>query len=167
MTASRCVSPDEQYTDQERVNRDVVLEFYEAGVNRRDYAAAFRHLADHYIQHNPNVADGREGFREFFDFMQHKFPKFRVEIKRIFIEGDMVAVHVRSFDGPTPTARRASISSDSKPARSLNTGMSSNRFRTRCLTPIPCFEDRIGSAAMAMRRTCCGRSRRATTHSRS
>jgi predicted SnoaL-like aldol condensation-catalyzing enzyme len=102
MTASRCVSPDDQYTDQERANRDVVLAFYEAGVNRRDYAAAFKHLGDRYIQHNPNVADGREGFREFFDFLETKFPKFRVEIKRVFIEGDMVAVHVRSFDGPTP-----------------------------------------------------------------
>jgi predicted SnoaL-like aldol condensation-catalyzing enzyme len=102
MSASRCVSPDEQYTDQERANRDVVLDFYEAGVNRRDYAAAFRHLGEHYIQHNPNVADGREGFREFFDFMEKEFPNFRVEIKRVFIEGDMVAVHVRSFDGPTP-----------------------------------------------------------------
>jgi len=102
MTASRCVSPDHQYTDQERANRDVVLDFYEAGVNRRDYAAAFKHLGERYIQHNPDVADGREGFREFFDFLEKQFPKFRVEIKRVFIEGDMVAVHVRSFDGPTP-----------------------------------------------------------------
>ena len=102
MTAYQCASPDDQYTDQERNNRDVVLDFYEAGVNRRDYEAAFKHLGEHYIQHNPNVADGREGFREFFDFLEKQFPKFRVEIKRVFIEGDMVAVHVRSFDGPTP-----------------------------------------------------------------
>jgi predicted SnoaL-like aldol condensation-catalyzing enzyme len=102
MTASRCVSPDEQYTDQERANRDVVLDFYEAGVNRRDFAAAFRHLGERYIQHNPNVADGRDGFREFFDLFGKNYPNFRVEIKRVFIEGDMVAVHGRSFDGPTP-----------------------------------------------------------------
>ena len=52
MTGYSCASPDEQYTEHERRNRDVVLEFYEAGVNRRDYAAAFRHLGDRYIQHN-------------------------------------------------------------------------------------------------------------------
>jgi predicted SnoaL-like aldol condensation-catalyzing enzyme len=102
MTGYICASPDEQYTEQERRNRDVVLDFYEAGVNRRDFAAAFRHLGDRYIQHNPNSSDGPEGFRERFAFMGANFPKFRVEIKRVFVEGDMVAVHVRSFDGPTP-----------------------------------------------------------------
>jgi len=96
-----CASPDEQYTEQERHNRDVVLDFYENGVNRRDYAAAFKHLGDRYIQHNPDAADGPEGFRELFTFLETKCPKFRVEIKRVFVEGDMVAVHVRSFDGPT------------------------------------------------------------------
>jgi predicted SnoaL-like aldol condensation-catalyzing enzyme len=102
MTGYTCASPDEQYTEQERGNRDAVLDFYEAGVNRRDYAAAVRHLGDRYIQHDPNVSDGPEGFRELFTFMGANFPKFRVEIKRVFVEGDMVAVHVRSFDGPTP-----------------------------------------------------------------
>jgi len=101
MTGYTCASPDEQYSEAERRNRDVVLDFYDAGVNRRDYAAAFRHLGDHYVQHNPDVSDGAAGFREFFDFIEKNFPKFRVEIKRVFIEGDMVAVHVRSFDGPT------------------------------------------------------------------
>ncbi len=101
MTGYTCASPDEMYSEQERRNRDVVLDFYEAGVNRRDYAAAFRHLAERYIQHDPEVADGRQGLREFFDLMQRQYPKFRVQIKRVFVEGDMVAVHVRSFDGPT------------------------------------------------------------------
>jgi predicted SnoaL-like aldol condensation-catalyzing enzyme len=102
MTGYTCASPDEHYTEQERRNREVVLDFYEAGVNRRDFAAAFRHLGDRYIQHNPTAADGPEGFRELFTFIGTEYPKFRVEIKRVFVEGDMVAVHVRSFDGPTP-----------------------------------------------------------------
>jgi len=101
MTGYRCASPDEQYTEQERRNREVVLEFYEAGVNRRDYAAAFRHLGDRYIQHNPNAADGAAGFHEFFTFIEKQYPRFRVQIKRVFVEGDFVALHVRSFDGPT------------------------------------------------------------------
>ena len=102
MTSYTCASPDEHYTEQERRNREVVLDFYEAGVNRRDFAAAFRHLGDRYIQHNPNAADGAEGFRELFTFMGKEYPKFRVQIKRVFVEGDMVAVHVRSANGPTP-----------------------------------------------------------------
>ena len=96
-----CCSPDSAYTDQERRNRDAVLAFYEAGVNQRDYDAAFRHLGNRYIQHNPDAVDGPEGFRKFFDFISTRYPKFRVEIKRVFVDGDMVAVHVRSYDGPT------------------------------------------------------------------
>ena len=101
MSRYPCASPDSAYTEQERRNRDTVIDFYENGVNRRDYAAAFKHLGDRYIQHNPDAADGPEGFRELFDFIGTTYPKFRIEIKRVFIEGDMVAVHVRSYDGPT------------------------------------------------------------------
>ncbi len=101
MISHLCVSPESAYTEQERRNRDAVLDFYENGVNRRDYAAAFKHLGDRYIQHNPNATDGPEGFRELFAFIEKEYPQFRVEIKRVFVEGDMVAVHVRSFDGPT------------------------------------------------------------------
>jgi len=102
MNLKLCVSPDSAYTPQELRNRDVVLDFYENGVNRRDYAAALRHLGGRYIQHDPNTADGSEGLREFFSHIEKAHPRFRVEIKRAFIEGDMVAVHVRSFNGATP-----------------------------------------------------------------
>jgi predicted SnoaL-like aldol condensation-catalyzing enzyme len=101
MTGYTCASPDERYTEQERHNRDAVLDFYDAAVNRRDYAAAFGRLGDRYIQHNPNASDGAAGLREFFTSIEKLYPKFRVEIKRVFVEGDMVALHVRSFDGPT------------------------------------------------------------------
>jgi predicted SnoaL-like aldol condensation-catalyzing enzyme len=101
MPSSICVSPDAAYSEQERRNRDVVLDFYENGVNRRDFAAAFKHLGARYIQHNPAVADGPEGFREFFTRLSTTYPDFRVEVRRVFIEGDMVAVHVRSFNGPS------------------------------------------------------------------
>ena len=101
MSRTPCVSPESAYTEQERRNGDVVLDFYENGVNRRDYAAAFKNLGDRYIQHNPNAVDGPEGFQEFFTFIEKNHPNFRVEIKRMFIEGDMVAVHVRSYNSVT------------------------------------------------------------------
>jgi predicted SnoaL-like aldol condensation-catalyzing enzyme len=101
MADKRTVSPVADYTDQERRNLAAVLDFYENGVNKRNYEAAFRNLGDHYIQHNPSAPDGREGFLEFFGFVEKNFPNFRVEIQRIFVEGDLVALHVRSFDGPT------------------------------------------------------------------
>jgi predicted SnoaL-like aldol condensation-catalyzing enzyme len=101
MPSHVCASPESAYTEQERRNRDVVLDFYESGVNRRDYAAAIGHLGARYIQHNPTARDGPEGLREYFTRIAAQYPDFRVEIRRVFIEGDMVAVHVRSFNGPT------------------------------------------------------------------
>jgi predicted SnoaL-like aldol condensation-catalyzing enzyme len=101
MPSPVCASPEAAYSEQERRNRDVVLDFYENGVNRRDFAAAFRHLGARYIQHNPGAHDGPEGFRESFARLAEQYPDFRVEIRRVFIEGDMVAVHVRSCNGPT------------------------------------------------------------------
>ncbi len=101
MPSYACASPESAYSEQELRNREVVLDFYESAVNRRDYAAAIRHLGTRYVQHNPDVGDGPEGFREFFTRLEKSYPDFRVQIQRVFIEGDMVAVHVRSFNGPT------------------------------------------------------------------
>ncbi|HEV2704233.1 MAG TPA: nuclear transport factor 2 family protein [Steroidobacteraceae bacterium] len=101
MPGAVCASPESAYSEKERRNRDVVLDFYENAFNRRDYAGAFRHLGGEYIQHNPGARDGAEGLREFFIRLADQYPQFRIEIRRVFIEGDMVAVHVRSFNGPT------------------------------------------------------------------
>ena len=97
-----CVSPASAYTEQERRNRDVVLDYYANGINRGDCAAACAHLGAGFIQHNPASRDGAEGFREFFAHLTRQYPKFQVEVRRLFIEGDMVAAHVRSTHGPTP-----------------------------------------------------------------
>jgi predicted SnoaL-like aldol condensation-catalyzing enzyme len=32
--------------------------YYDPALNKKDFAAAFRHLGDRYIRHNPNAADG-------------------------------------------------------------------------------------------------------------
>ena len=44
-------------------NKKAVMEFYEFGLNKKDYEAASRYLGPRYMQHNPLVADGKEGFK--------------------------------------------------------------------------------------------------------
>ena len=95
-----CASHESAYTEQERRNRDVVMAFYGNGVNRRDPAVTVSYLGPEFIQHSPHVADGTQGFVDFFTAFWKKYPKFHVEVKRIFIEGDMAAVHTRSLGGP-------------------------------------------------------------------
>ena len=81
---------------QEEVNRKAVLAFYEKGLNQKDVDAALAYVGDRYTQHNPNAADGPEGFRKFIGFLREKFPNSHSEIKRSFVDGDYVILHVHA-----------------------------------------------------------------------
>lgn len=81
-------------------NKRVVLEFYEKGLNQKDADAAIAYLGPRYIQHNPNAADGAEGFRKFIGFLKEKFPQSHSEIKRVFTDGDNVILHVHAVREP-------------------------------------------------------------------
>ncbi|TWA99660.1 nuclear transport factor 2 family protein [Bradyrhizobium stylosanthis] len=90
---------------QEEANRSAVLAFYEKGLNQKDVDAALAYVGDRYVQHNPNAADGPEGFRKFIGFLREKFPNSRSEIKRSFVDGDYVILHVHSVREPGTRGR--------------------------------------------------------------
>lgn len=77
-------------------NKRVVVAFYEAAINQKDYDKAVQYLGEHYKQHNPSAADGREGLKGFINFLKEKAPTQRGEIKRVIAEGDLVVLHVHS-----------------------------------------------------------------------
>jgi predicted SnoaL-like aldol condensation-catalyzing enzyme len=85
---------------KQEANRKVVLEFYDKGLNQKDADAAIAYMGDRYVQHNPNAADGPEGFRKFIAFLREKFPNSRSEIKRSFVDGDYVILHVHAVREP-------------------------------------------------------------------
>jgi len=85
---------------QEEANRTAVLAFYEKGLNQKDADAALAHVGDRYVQHNPNAADGPDGFRKFIGFLREKFPNSHSEIKRSFVDGDYVTLHVHAVREP-------------------------------------------------------------------
>ena len=95
------VSPGALAADaKQEANRKAVLEFYEKGLNQKDADAAIAYMGDRYVQHNPNAADGPEGFRKFIGFLREKFPNSRSEIKRSFVDGDYVILHVHAVREP-------------------------------------------------------------------
>ena len=81
-------------------NKKVVLDFYEKGLNQKDFDAAAKHFGPKYIQHNPMAADGIEGFKAFIAMRKEKTPHARSEIKRAFADGDFVILHVESHREP-------------------------------------------------------------------
>ncbi|MEY9872422.1 putative SnoaL-like aldol condensation-catalyzing enzyme [Streptacidiphilus sp. MAP12-33] len=86
-------------TQAER-NKQTVLAFYQAAINDKQFAGARTLVGDHYRQHNPRIADGVEGLREFVDTLRQDFPRLRAEVKRIFAEGDHVVAHVEGVRVP-------------------------------------------------------------------
>ncbi|MCC8961856.1 nuclear transport factor 2 family protein [Bradyrhizobium sp. Pear76] len=85
---------------QQEANRKTVLAFYDKGLNQKDADAALAFVGNRYVQHNPGAADGPEGFRKFIGFLREKFPNSHSEIKRSFVDGDYVILHVHAVREP-------------------------------------------------------------------
>ena len=62
------------YAADLEANKKVVLDFYEKGLNQKDFDAAAKHFGPRYIQHNPGAPDGIEGFKAFIALRKEKFP---------------------------------------------------------------------------------------------
>ena len=92
-----------QTSQQLDANKKVAQAFYEAAINKKDYAEAAKFLGSQYKQHNPTAGDGPEGLKSFIDFLKAKYPKQRGDIKQVIAEGDKVVLHVHSTrDDGTP-----------------------------------------------------------------
>ncbi|MFI0449717.1 ester cyclase [Actinomadura sp. 6N118] len=81
-------------------NKRTVLDFYEAGLNQKDFAAAAKLIGDRYVQHNPRIADGIEGLEAFLGQLRTDFPALRAEVKKLFADGDFVIAHVHGVRVP-------------------------------------------------------------------
>ncbi|WP_334056257.1 nuclear transport factor 2 family protein [Polaribacter sp. P097] len=74
-------------------NKKNAIAFYKTAYLGSPKLAVEKFVGDEYIQHNPDVADGIEGFIHYFYRMQKEYPKKSIEFVRCIAEGDLVALH--------------------------------------------------------------------------
>jgi predicted SnoaL-like aldol condensation-catalyzing enzyme len=75
-------------------NKQTAIAFYELMFNDCQPAEALeRYTGAEYIQHNPHVANGKQGFLEYFLRMQEQYPGKHVRVVRAVAEGDLVVLH--------------------------------------------------------------------------
>lgn len=74
-------------------NKALVADFYAKVWNGRNIAALGDFVAEDYIQHNPNVGNGRAPLQAFLGPMFDNLPQARFTLARLIAEGDLVVAH--------------------------------------------------------------------------
>ena len=74
-------------------NKQNAIAFYKMAYLGNPQEAAEKYVGADYIQHNPDVANGKQGFIDYFERMDREYPEKSIEFVRVIAEGDLVALH--------------------------------------------------------------------------
>ncbi len=74
-------------------NKKNAVAFYQMAYDGEPAEAVEMYVGDDYIQHNPDVENGLEGFINYFLRMGKEYPDKSIEFVRVIGEGELVALH--------------------------------------------------------------------------
>ena len=74
-------------------NKKNAIAFYTMAYEGKPSEAVKKYVGKEYIQHNPDVANGPEGFIAYFERMQQEYPEKSIAFVRCIAEGNLVALH--------------------------------------------------------------------------
>jgi len=74
-------------------NKENAIAFYKTAFEGNPKGAIEQYVGKEYIQHNPDVADGTNGFITYFERMQKEYPDKSIAFVRCIAEGNLVALH--------------------------------------------------------------------------
>lgn len=103
--------------DDIKSNKKLLEDFCAAVFVNHDLSNLDHYMKDGYIQHNPDVPQGKAGFREFFEITFKAMPDFRYILKDIVADGDRVWMYSTTTGthnggewlGMQPTGKRLSF----------------------------------------------------------
>jgi predicted SnoaL-like aldol condensation-catalyzing enzyme len=74
-------------------NKKNAVAFYKMAYNGNPKVTIEKYAGKEYIQHNPAVANGKEGFISYFERMRHEYPEKSIEFVSVIAQEDLVALH--------------------------------------------------------------------------
>ena len=74
-------------------NKENAIAFYKMAYEGNPRKATELYVGDQYIQHNPDVEDGIDGFTSYFERMQKEYPDKSIAFVRSVAEENLVALH--------------------------------------------------------------------------
>ena len=75
-------------------NKTNAIAFYKTAYEGNPRKAIELFVGKDYIQHNPDVGDGLDGFISYFERMQLEYPDKSIDFVRCIAENDLVALHI-------------------------------------------------------------------------
>jgi len=80
-------------------NKQLVTNLYQEVFGDKNIDAVDKYVGDPYIQHNPNVADGKEALKEALKIWFKDASKEKIDIQHIGADGNFVYLHTKSKRG--------------------------------------------------------------------
>ncbi|MCI8894761.1 MAG: SnoaL-like domain-containing protein [Lachnospiraceae bacterium] len=91
---------------QAEQNKKLIEDFYREFFNGHDVNSALKYVREDYIQHNPGVDQGRTALMEAFGQKFQEWPDFKLDIKMMISDEDMIAVYLKNVDSEGNTKCR-------------------------------------------------------------
>ena len=79
--------------------KETAIQFYKTAFEGNPEKAVHDYVGDDYFQHNTLVADGKQGFIDYFNRMQREYPDKSVRFLRAIAQDDLVALHTHQVWG--------------------------------------------------------------------
>ena len=87
----------EKMNEALQMNKQNAIAFYKMAYEGDPQKAIELYVGDQYIQHNPDVGDGKEEFIKYFQRMHKEYENKSIDFVRAVAEGDLVALHTHQI----------------------------------------------------------------------